>query len=86
MGGCCWREIKQAELVIAEITPHDRSVFLRSGLHSCAGKTDDLLAQRGVQPPFDIRSFRVVYNDHTIGGNAEVERNLTKHLAAINRE
>jgi hypothetical protein len=72
--------------VIAEITPHDRSVFYEVGYTHALGKLTILLAQRGVQPPFDIRSFRVVYYDHTIGGNAEVERNLTKHLAAINRE
>jgi hypothetical protein len=33
--------------------------------------------------PFDIRSFPVVFYNDTIGGKAKVERDLTKHLAAI---
>ena len=79
------REIEQAEVVIAEITPPNPNVFYEVGYAHALGKPTILLAQRGVQLPFDIRSFRVVFYNDTIGGKAEVERNLTKHLAAINR-
>jgi hypothetical protein len=77
------REIEQAEVVIAEITPANPNVFYEVGYAHALGKPTILLAQRGAQLPFDIRSFRVVFYNDTIGGKAEVERNLSKHLEAI---
>jgi len=53
------------------------------GYAHALGKPTILLAQRGSQLPFDIGSFRVVFYNDTIGGKAEVERNLKKHLEAI---
>ncbi len=77
------REIEQAEVVIAEITPANPNVFYEVGYAHALGKPTILLAQRGAQLPFDIRSFRVVFYNDTIGGKAEVERNLSRHLEAI---
>jgi hypothetical protein len=77
------REIEQAEIVIAEITPANANVFYELGYAHALGKPTILLAQRGAQLPFDIRSFRVVFYTDTIGGKAEVERNLQNHLQAI---
>ena len=42
-----------------------------------------LLARREAGLPADIRSFRVVFYNDTIGGKVEVERNLQRHLEAI---
>lgn len=77
------REIEQAEIVVAEITPTNPNVFYELGYAHALGKPTILLAQRGAQLPFDIRSFRVVFYNDTIGGKAEVERNLRNHLEAI---
>jgi len=77
------REIEQAEIVIAEITPANPNVFYELGYAHALGKPTILLAQRGAELPFDIRSFRVVFYNDTIGGKAEVERNLRRHLDAI---
>jgi nucleoside 2-deoxyribosyltransferase-like protein len=77
------REIEQAEVVIAEITPANPNVFYELGYAHALGKPTILLAQRGAQLPFDIRSYRVVFYNDTIGGKAEVERNLSSHLQAI---
>jgi hypothetical protein len=77
------REIEQAEIVIAEITPANPNVFYELGYAHALGKPTILLAQRGAQLPFDISSFRVVFYNDTIGGKAEVERNLRRHLEAI---
>lgn len=77
------REIEQAEVVIAEITPANANVFYELGYAHALGKPTILLAQRGAQLPFDIRSYRVVFYNDTIGGKAEVERNLSRHLEAI---
>lgn len=77
------REIEQAEIVIAEITPANPNVFYELGYAHALGKPTILLAQREAELPFDIRSFRVVFYNDTIGGKAEVERNLRRHLEAI---
>lgn len=77
------REIEQAEIVIAEITPANPNVFYELGYAHALGKPTILLAQRGAALPFDIQSFRVVFYNDTIGGKAEVERNLRRHLDAI---
>ncbi len=78
------REIEQAEIVIAEITPANPNVFYELGYAHALGKPTILLAQRGAELPFDIRSFRVIFYNDTIGGKSEVERNLESHLQAIN--
>jgi hypothetical protein len=77
------KEIEQAEVVIAEITPANPNVFYELGYAHALGKPTILLAQRNAALPFDIRSFRVVFYNDTIGGKAEVERNLRRHLDAI---
>ncbi|HTW63254.1 MAG TPA: hypothetical protein VME17_01505 [Bryobacteraceae bacterium] len=77
------REIEKAEIVVAEITPANPNVFYELGYAHALGKPTILLAQRGVDLPFDIRSFRVVFYNDTIGGKTEVERNLRNHLEAI---
>jgi hypothetical protein len=80
------KEIEQAEVVIAEITPANPNVFYELGYAHALGKPTILLAQRNAALPFDIRSFRVVFYNDTIGGKAEVERSLRRHLEAITRK
>ena len=77
------REIEQAEIVIAEITPANPNVFYELGYAHAPGKPTILLAQRDAELPFDIRSFRVVFYNDTIGGKVRVERDLQRHLEAI---
>lgn len=77
------REIEQAEIVIAEITPANPNVFYEIGYAQALGKPIILLAQRGSELPFDMRSYRVVFYNDTIGGKPDVERSLRKHLEAI---
>jgi hypothetical protein len=77
------REIEQAEIVIAEITPANPNVFYELGYAHALQKPTILLARRESQLPFDVRSYRVVFYNDTIGGKAEVEQNLRSHLDAI---
>ena len=77
------REIEQADVVIAEITPQNPNVFYELGYAHALGKPTILLAKRGSELPFDIRSYRVVFYNDTIGGKPEVERSLQKHLEAV---
>jgi nucleoside 2-deoxyribosyltransferase len=77
------REIAQADVVFAEITHSNPNVFYELGYAHALGKPTILLAQRGVDLPFDIGSFRVVFYDDSIGGKSRVEEDLSKHLEAI---
>ncbi len=77
------REIQQADIVIAEITPANPNVFYELGYAHALGKPSILLAQKGVTLPFDISGYRVVFYNDTIAGKVEVERNLQRHLQAI---
>jgi len=77
------REIGEAKVVIAEITAPNQNVFYELGYAHALNKPTILLAQRGKELPFDIKSYRVIFYDDTIGGKPEVERNLRKHLHAI---
>ncbi|HBY60755.1 MAG TPA: hypothetical protein DEH78_13100, partial [Solibacterales bacterium] len=61
------REIQQADVLIAEVTPANPNVFYELGYAHALGKPTILLAQRGCDLPFDIRSYRVVFYDNTIG-------------------
>jgi hypothetical protein len=36
--------------------------------------------------PFDVRSYRAIFYDDTIGGKKAVQAELRKHLAAIQRD
>jgi hypothetical protein len=80
------REISESKVVIAEITAPNQNVFYELGYAHALNKPTILLARRGRELPFDIRSYRVIFYDDTIGGKPEVERNLTKHLRSVLQE
>jgi hypothetical protein len=80
------REISESKVVIAEITDPDQNVFYELGYAHALNKPTILLARRGRELRFDIRSYRVIFYDDTIGGKPEVERNLAKHLKSVLQE
>ena len=59
------------------------NVFYELGYAHALGKPTILLAERGRELPFDIRGYRCIFYDNTIGGKAAVETNLKKHLENI---
>jgi hypothetical protein len=77
------KEIEKSEIIIAEITPVNANVFYELGYAHALQKPTILLARRESPLPFDVRSYRVVFYNDTIGGKAEVERDLRRHLDAI---
>lgn len=77
------RQIAESKLVIAEITAPNQNVFYELGYAHALNKPTILLAQRGKELPFDIRSYRVIFYDDTIGGKPELERSLREHLRAV---
>jgi hypothetical protein len=80
------RKIEEANVVIAEITAPNQNVYYEVGYAHALNKPTILLAQRGKELPFDIRSYRVIFYDDSIGGKPLVEKTLREHLRAILRE
>jgi hypothetical protein len=73
----------ESEAIVAEITPPNPNVFYELGYAHALRKPTILLAERGRELPFDIRGYRCIFYDNTIGGKKEVETSLRKHLASI---
>jgi hypothetical protein len=80
------RKIEDATVVIAEITAPNQNVYYEVGYAHALNKPTILLAQRGKELPFDIRSYRVIFYDDSIGGKPLVEKTLREHLHAILQE
>lgn len=75
--------IREAAVVIAEITPVNANVFYELGFAHATEKPTILLAERDQALPFDVQGFRCIFYDDTIGGKARVEADLRRHLTAI---
>jgi hypothetical protein len=80
------KKIEDAKVVIAEITAPNQNVFYEVGYAHALNKPTILLAQRGKDLPFDIRSYRVIFYDDSIGGKPLVEKTLREHLDSILQE
>lgn len=79
------RQIEGAHAVVAEISTQNPNVFYELGYAHALQKPAVLLVRRsdGAAMPFDIRSYRAIFYDDSIGGKKTVERNLEQHLSAI---
>ncbi len=80
------REITEASIVIADITPNNPNVFWEVGYAHALRKPTILIAERGRDLPFDISPFRTLFYDNTIAGKSRVEEGLRRHLSAIQEE
>jgi len=78
------RSIREAAVVLADITPNNANVYYEVGFAHGIGKPTILLSDRARDKvPFDISGFRLLFYDNTIGGKTAVELALRKHLEAI---
>lgn len=77
------RKIEDSKVVIAEITAPNQNVYYEVGYAHALKKPTILLAQRDKELPFDIRSYRVIFYDDSIGGKPQVEKTLRDHLESI---
>jgi hypothetical protein len=77
------QELAEATAVLAEISSANNNVFYELGYAHALNKPTILLARRGEDLPFDIRSYRVIFYDDTIGGKTGLEELLVKYLAAV---
>lgn len=78
------QSIRDATVVIADVTPDNANVFYEVGYAHGIEKPTILLSDRKREKlPFDISGFRTLFYDNTIGGKGEVEDRLAKHLENI---
>lgn len=76
--------IKDASIVIADITPDNPNVFYEVGYSHAIGKPTILLSNKKREKlPFDVSSFRTLFYDNTIAGKTVVEKRLRKFLENI---
>ena len=78
------KSIKEASVIIAEITPDNPNVFYEVGYAHAINKPTILLSDktRG-KLPFDISGFRTLFYENSIAGKSAVEKNLKKFLENI---
>jgi len=77
------REIIEAKVIIADITPPSPNIYYEVGYAHALNKPTILIAEKPIQLPFDVSPFRVLFYENTIAGKAKVEAGLRKHLEAI---
>lgn len=77
------RSIREAKVVIADITPVNANVFYEVGYAHALNKPTILLAEKGTKLPFDISSFRTLFYENSIAGKRLFEEGLLRHLKAV---
>lgn len=79
------RQIAASHAVIAEISTQNPNVFYELGYAHALQKPAIILVRRenSNDVPFDVKSYRAIYYDDSIGGKKIVERNLRAHLNAV---
>lgn len=79
------REIANASLVIADITMDNPNVFYELGYAHALEKPTILLADEKKRDllPFDVRGYRTIFYQNTIGGKKEIEDLLRKYVENI---
>jgi hypothetical protein len=77
------RQILEAQVVIADITPANSNVYYEVGYAHALQKPTILIAEKATDLPFDVSPFRVLFYENSIAGKAKVEAGLRNHLRAI---
>jgi hypothetical protein len=77
------RQINEASLVIAEITPSNPNVYYEVGYSHALRKDTILIAEEPTKLPFDVSPWRVLFYENSIAGKSKLEAGLRKHLEAL---
>ncbi len=77
------KQILEARIVIADITPKNPNVYYEVGYAHALNKPTILIAEKPAELPFDVSPFRILFYENTIRGKARIEEGLRKHLSAI---
>jgi hypothetical protein len=78
------RQIAECRVVIAEIAPGNPNVYYEFGYADALNKPLILIADRkeGLKP-FDVRAYRTIFYENSIGGKNAVEKDLRLYLQGI---
>ncbi len=78
------KQIAESRVVIAEITPANPNVYYEVGYADALRKPLILIADRtGKDLPFDVRPYRTIFYEDSIGGKQRVEDTLSQYLVNI---
>jgi hypothetical protein len=79
------RQIAESHAVVAEVSSRNPNVFYELGFAHALGKPAVILVRRddAASMPFDIRGYRAIFYDDSIGGKRKVENLLRQHLTAV---
>ncbi len=77
------KSIKEAKIVIAEVSPNNANVYYELGYANALNKNVILIADKNTELPFDIRNTRTLFYENTIDGTDRVKDGLISHLKAL---
>lgn len=78
------KQIAESRVVIAEITPANPNVYYEVGYADALRKPLILIADKTIKElPFDIRPYRTIFYENSIGGKQRVEETLLNYLNTI---
>jgi hypothetical protein len=79
------RQIRESRVIIAEITPINPNVYYEVGYADALGKPVILIADGAKldKLPFDVRAFRTLFYENSIGGKKKIEKSLLEFLTNI---
>jgi hypothetical protein len=78
------KHLTESTVIIAEVSPVNGNVYYEVGYADALRKPVILIADKTVgQLPFDVRPYRTIFYDNTIGGKRLVEETLEEYLKNI---
>jgi hypothetical protein len=78
------KQIAESRIIIAEISPANANVYYEIGYADALNKPLILIANKneGLKP-FDVRAYRTIFYENSIGGKNKVESDLQSYLRSI---
>lgn len=77
------KQIVDAKIIIADITPSNPNVYYELGYAHALNKPTILIAESPTELPFDVSPFRTLFYENSIRGKAQIEEGLRNHIRAI---
>ncbi len=75
--------IKNADIIVADLTGKNPNVFYEIGISHALGKPVLLLAQKRDDVPFDVQHLRILFYDYTPQGCKILEKKLKEHVSKM---
>lgn len=75
--------IKKARIIIADLTTKNPNVFYEIGLCHAWGKNVILLSQKEEEVPFDLRHYRRVIYEDSVGGGKLLKEGIVNTLNSV---